>query len=109
MSALLPPLKHWSEDAIAFGSDEENRLVVWDDGGVYFKLSLLCPDLELFRKLAELAATHHLLWVSSRLGRPIEPDFKAILEDMIASPAYKFCRDPKGYLLSLKHQGQLKI
>lgn len=109
LSAPLPPLKHGSKHAIAFGANEENRLEVWDHGDLFFKLSLLCPDLELFRKLAEVAASNRLLWVSSRLGRPLEPDFKAIPGDMMASPAYKFCQDPKGCLLSLKHPSQLKL
>lgn len=107
LPALLPPLNSWSATAWDFGSDDDHSVQVWEDGDIFFKLSLMRPDWELFRKLAELAATHRLLWVSTRLGRPIEPVLQAIREDMIESPAHQFCRDPQGYLLSLKDQHKL--
>jgi hypothetical protein len=101
IEAMLPLFPSWSSNARMYGENSTDRLIVWLGDGLSFRFDLRQPNLDLLRRVAEMAKRHDLLWVSENLGRPIDSEFKLLLEDIMQSNAYRFCKGPKEYLLSL--------
>ena len=99
-SILLGKLKSWSEEARMFGTEDGNKIEIWDDE-ISCRFDLRTPDMEVLESIMRLAKQSNCYILSNHSHRVIEPDLKEVCLDIKESSAYKFCKDPKGYLRSL--------
>src|ERR1022692_4794579 len=61
---ILPQFESWSDDALMFGKNETNRIVIRLGHDLDFRFDLREPDWNLLRWVAEFAQAHDLFWVS---------------------------------------------
>ncbi len=110
LASFLPKFvsQQWS-GAQVFGEKKTDSLTIFEDGDLWFRFDLRDPNLGLIGRVAEMATRHELLWVSSVAGCPMVPNFKLILEDVMQSDAYRFCKGPKDYLLSLPKEARFQL
>ncbi len=107
IGAILPPCRSWSDHALMFGDEEGHKLELWKGESVTFRFDLRKPDLVLLRAVVAFAQAHDLLWVSDTFGRPTSPEFQEVIRDIQASDAYRFCKDPVGYFMSLPKEAKI--
>ena len=103
--AILPQANSWSKDALMFGDEKSTDLAIWYHGKeiemIYFRWDLRDPDLEVLAQIVRLAKRLGSVIVSGDRGTVVEADLGAVLRDVQASSAYRFCRDPEGFLRGL--------
>lgn len=99
---LLGSLDSWSDEASMFGTEDGNKIEIWKEGDVNCRLDMRNPDLEILEAIIRSARKNRCLVLSHHSHRVLESDINAILEDIHESSAYRFCKDPEGYLSSLK-------
>ena len=100
-SILLGDLKSWSEEAKMFGTEDGNKIESWDDE-ILCRFDLRTPDMEVLESILRIAQKMNCRIVSSSSHRVIEPELKEVCLDIKESPSYRFCKDPRGYLETLK-------
>jgi hypothetical protein len=100
VSSFMPEMKSWSDKARMFGNDEDERVEVWDDD-VRCRINLREVDFELLDQLLAVARRFDCKIVVGRTGAMSAPDMASLAPHIEASNAYKFCRDPVGFLTSL--------
>ena len=88
-----------------FGDNKVSDFEIWyeqeDVDAIYFRWDLRDPDLEVLNQIVVLAKCLGACIVSGDRATVIEPDFHAVLADVRESNAYRFCKDPKGFLTDL--------
>jgi hypothetical protein len=99
-SILLGQLKSWSDEARMFGTEDGNKIEIWDDE-IHCRFDLRTPDLEVLESILRIARQAKCFVISNFSHLVIEPDLKKVCIDIKESPSYKFCKDPKSYLGSL--------
>lgn len=104
IESLLSPSQSWSQDALMYGTEDGNTIKIWRGADITVRLDVRSPDLELLRAIIEFADKHNLLLVSDTRGQPLEPSFESVIEDIRSSSAYRFCKDPMGYIERLKDE-----
>ncbi len=98
---LLGKLNSWSDEGIMFGTEDGNKIEIWKEGGINCRFDVRNPDLEILESFMRLARKNGCLVLSHASHRVIKPELNLILEDIRSSKAYKFCKDPKGFLTSI--------
>jgi len=101
VSSFLPEMKSWSDKARMFGSDEDERVAVWEDD-VHCRINMRNVDFEVLDKLLSLARRFDCKVVVHGTGAVVDADITALTPHVEASSAHKFCHDPHGFLTSLK-------
>ena len=100
VSSFMPEMKSWSGEARMFGSDEDNRVEVWGDD-VCCHINLRDMDFELLDQILSLARRFDCRLAIHGTGAVSAPDTVSLAPHVEASNAYKFCRNPAGFLASL--------
>jgi hypothetical protein len=101
VSVILPEMKSWSSEARMFGSDEQDRVEVWNDH-VNCRINMRAVDFALLDKLLHLAKRFDCKLVIHGTGAIAAPDVASLAPHVECSNAYKFCLDPIGFLAALK-------
>jgi hypothetical protein len=105
VSAIMPQTKSWTDDALMFGDDKTSDFEIWFEQGevdaIHFRWDLRDPDLEVLNQIVVLAKRLGAYIVSGDRGTVIEPSFQAVLTDVRASNAYRFCKNPEAFLTEL--------
>jgi hypothetical protein len=97
VGALLPPRKSWSQDALMFGDDEGDDVVLWNDD-VRIRLDIRAFNEPLARALVSLAARDDLMLAMGQTGRLIWPRYDKLAKEIANSRALNFAKDPVGTL-----------
>lgn len=104
VEAFLPMTSSWSADAVMYGDAVSHRIEIWRRDSIKFRFDVRRPDLHLLQYVVDFARRHDLLMVPDSAGHPMEPSFDRIIADIRGSDAYSFCKDPDGFLNSLKNR-----
>jgi hypothetical protein len=97
ISALLPPMSSWSEDAIMFGEDGGDRVELWTDG-FHVRLDVRKFNRTLAQTIVTLAASDDLKLIMNETGRLIPAVYEKLARELANSRALKFVEDPMGTL-----------
>lgn len=100
---MLPQGESWDEHAVMFGSEEGDRVEVWDDDINCF-LDIRDFSSNLLFGLLRIAKTLECKVVLHESGEIIEPIFEEVVEKIKKSKAYMFCLDPKKFFEDLEKQ-----
>lgn len=102
---LLPPMESWSENAVMFGTDEGNKIEVWNDD-IYCSIDMRKLNLNLLESILHIAEKLKCMVVLEEGGIVIEPS--DVIPKLRNSTAYKFCLNPIETIISVgKQPGRL--
>ncbi|KAF0237096.1 MAG: hypothetical protein FD167_4489 [bacterium] len=103
IKAMLPQCESWDKNAVMFGSEEGDRIEIWnDDFNCFFDIRNFSANL--LDKLLSIATTLNCKVVLHESGEVIEPIFKEVVERIKESRAYAFCLNPKKFFEDLEKQ-----
>jgi hypothetical protein len=107
VSSFMPEMTSWSREARMFGNDEDERVEVWEDD-VHCRINMRNVDLVVLEKVLSLARKFDCKLVIGGTGAVAAADIASLTPHIESSNAYKFCRDPRGFLTSLVSGGDPK-
>jgi hypothetical protein len=100
VSSFLPEMKSWSKEARMFGDDEDERIEVWEDD-VHCRINMRDVDLDVLEKILSVARRFDCKLAIHGTGAVSAADIASLAPHVETSNAFKFCRDPNGFLASL--------
>ncbi len=108
VGGILPPMESWSDDALMFGNVKEDDICLWYDSdkleSIYFRLDIRRFRKDVLEGLTSLANALSCKIISSNDAGIIEPEYPLLVADIKRSDAYKFCRDPEGFLRGINQK-----
>jgi hypothetical protein len=106
--ALLPRYPSWSEDILAWGSDDGNRIHLLVEGGrpveSSFRVDCRTSDESFVLSLLALLRQHGMR-VQTEQGDIIEPELNLFANVLEGSRAFRFAVNPHLYLRRLRIGG----
>lgn len=89
-----------------FGDSESNQIsyFVLEDGtidtGIRVRIDLRGPCKLLVHQVVDLCSRYDLLLLNMH-GNVLEPRFDVVVQELMASSAWAFLQDPRGFLMRL--------
>ncbi len=109
--AILPATKK-TNSFVCCGSPGSHRIELWIQDALpdllEIKLDLRQPNLELFERIVEYAHYLDALIVPDDRYTAVHSSMESLLADLLLSRAYKFCKDPHGWLAEFAAQNEAK-
>jgi hypothetical protein len=101
LSAILPPGRGWDEDMRVWGDEQGNDISFFmSDAGVesmQIRIDVRNLSTHLIEAICKLAEDYGWAFASDG-GEIVQPTVESVLNAIIASPAYEYARDPKGFI-----------
>ena len=104
--SVLNEMKSWSKDARMFGSDDGDRIEVWD---TFFHCHIDCRSLNIpfIEKLEAMLQKLNLVAYDGRTGNIVKNDCQSMLDAINGSISMRFVREPYKVLDCLSQQPDL--
>lgn len=104
LAEVFPPGKTWTKDLAVYGDLEKSCLSILSDEGVLSEMQLRFDLRTLTRE--ELLVVIEFCRLAAALlitdeNKIIEPTSNAVINEIRQSPAYRFVKDPEGFLSAL--------
>ncbi len=102
LQGLLPQGKHWSADAIMFGEDGGNEVVIWRDD-LNCRISAREPDARLLHLMVEFATELDCVFAIGEGGEVIPGNLDSLADAFSKSRAVQDCQITDGFVKGGEH------
>ena len=100
LESILPPRKSWSDDAKMFGSEDGNKIEVWNDD-IVCSIDVRNFDIPFISSILEVARGMQCKVALKDGGRLIDPNLSDLLVEINNSRSMQFVQNPVDFLKNL--------